>query len=439
MRYLLTIVLAFFMSLAIAADDATDLQSFIRIGLEQNFQIRMIRNEQKISDNNFTPGNAGLLPTVDLNASYSGANNSGMHYPQDGSQAISTSGANSQTLSAGVNLNWTVFDGFQMQSTYSKLREYKEIGALQTRLNIENYIADLAAEYYNYIRQSIRLENLNSTLRLSRERLRIVEARYNIGNMSRLDLQQARVDFNTDSSRLIQQHETLYSSRIKINQMLAMDDVEQALQISDTIIRFDALLEKEQMWQNTLSNNVYLLMGDREKNIRALELQAARSANYPYLRLNAGYGYTDNYYNYGTNNRQNNLGLNYGLSLGYNIFDGFNRSRKQKNARLQLNNQELMIEELKLSLKSEFSNLWMAYLNNMNLTSLEKENLTHAEEYYEIAMERYMLGELSGIELREAQNNLLEAEERLLQAQYVTKLCEVSLLEISGNISNFLN
>src|SRR5690606_2746029 len=132
----------------------------------------------------------------------------------------------------------------------------------------------------------------------------------NIGNMSRLDLQQARVDFNTDSSRLIQQHETLYSSRIRINQMLAMDDVDQALYITDTIIRFDALLEKEQLWQNTLSNNVYLLMGDREKNIRALDLQAARSANYPYLRVNAGYGYSDSYYNYGTNNRQNNLGLN---------------------------------------------------------------------------------------------------------------------------------
>ena len=438
MKHIISIILAFSFSLAITAGDASDLQSFIRIGLEQNFQIRMVRNEQMITDNNYSPGNAGLLPTVDLNASYSGANSNGTQYPQDGSAAISNNGASSQTLTAGVNLNWTVFDGFQMQSTYSKLREYKEIGALQTRLNIENYIADLAAEYYNFIRQSIRLENLNSTLKLSRERLRIVEARYNIGNLSRLDLQQARVDFNTDSSRLIQQHEVLYSSRIKINQMMAMDDVEQPLIISDTIIRFDALLEKEQMWQNTLSNNVYLLLGDREKSVRALELQAARSANYPYLRVNAGYGYTENFYNYGTNNRQNNLGLNYGISLGYNIFDGFNRSRKQKNARLQLNNQELMLEELKLSLKSEFSNLWMAYLNNMNLTSLEKENLTHAMEYYEIAMERYMLGDLSGLELREAQNNLLEAEERLLQAQYVTKLCEVSLLEISGSIQQYL-
>jgi hypothetical protein len=44
------------------------------------------------------------------------------------------------------------------------------------------------------------------------------------------------------------------------------------------------------------------------------------------------------------------------------------------------------------------------------------------------------LGDLSGIELREAQNSLLEAEERLVQAQYLTKLCEISLLEISGEI-----
>ena len=97
-----------------------------------------------------------------------------------------------------------------------------------------------------------------------------------------------------------------------------------------------------------------------------------------------------------------------------------------------------MIEELTLSLKSDFSNLWMAYINNMELTTLEKENLTHAIENYEIAIERYKLGDLSGIELREAQNSLLEAEERLVQAQYLTKLCEISLLEISGGIMGYL-
>ena len=420
------------------AEDAISLKQLIEKGLEQNFQIRMVRNEQKISDNNLSPGNAGYLPTIELNTSFNGTESNTGQYPQDGSQETLLSGVSNQNLSAALNLNWTIFDGFNIQANYSKLKEFQEMGVLRTRMNIENYVADLTAEYYNFIQQTIRLNNLKSAVKLSKERLRIVEARYNIGNLSRLDLQQARVDFNTDSSRLIRQHEVLYATKIKINQLIADEDVERHLTVADTIISFDALLDKTVLWQQALQQNTYLQIANKEKNVKVLELQSARSSNYPYLKFNAGYGYNENTYEYATYRKQNSLGFNYGINLGYNIFDGFNRSRKQKNAQIAISNQELMIEELTLSLKSDFSNLWMAYINNMELTTLEKENLTHAIENYEIAIERYKLGDLSGIELREAQNSLLEAEERLVQAQYLTKLCEISLLEISGGIMGYL-
>lgn len=112
--------------------------------------------------------------------------------------------------------------------------------------------------------------------------------------------------------------------------------------------------------------------------------------------------------------------------------------REQRNARIQTENKQLAMEELQLSLKSDFANLWMAYRNNMELTALEKENLFNAKENYDIAIDRYKLGDLSGIELREAQNSLLEAEERLVQAEYNTKLCEISLLQISANMNEFV-
>ena len=415
----------------------SNLKSFIVKGLEQNFQIRMIRNEQKILENNTTLGNAGYLPVVDLNATAGGTENNTGLFPQDGSAAIKSSRVSNQNFSGGLDLNWTIFEGFAIQANYSKLKEFQQIGELRSRMKIENYVSDLSAEYYNFIQQTIRMNNLKSAVKLSKERLRIVEARYEIGNLSRLDLQQARVDFNTDSSRLIRQHETLYATKIKINQLLAEKDVEQNITTADTVIGFDALLNKENLWKQTLEQNTYLQIANKEKNVKVLELQSARSSNYPYLKLNAGYGYDENRYEYATYKRQNNLGFSYQLSLGYNIFDGFNRSRKQKNAQLAINNQDLAIEELILSVKSDFSNLWMAYINNMNLTKLERENLTHALENYEIAIERYKLGNLSGIELREAQNSLLEAEERLVQSEYLTKLCEISLLEISGGIMNY--
>jgi len=133
------------------------------------------------------------------------------------------------------------------------------------------------------------------------------------------------------------------------------------------------------------------------------------------------------------------VGLNYGLTLGFNIFDGFNRNRQQQNAKITIENKTLEIENLELSLKSDFSNIWKAYQNNMELTLLEKENLQNAKVNYEIAIDRYKLGNLSGVELREAQNSLLDAEERLIEAQLNTKLSEITLLQLSGKLNILIN
>ncbi len=435
MRHFLHIPIALSFSLLSFAQGADGLRELIEKGLEHNFHIKMVRNEQRITDNNATIGNAGYLPTLDLNTNVGGTESNTGQFPMDDNDAVvRETGVSNQNLSAGVNLNWTIFDGFHIQANYASLKELQKMGELNTRMQIEFYVADLANEYYNFIQQCIRLDNLESAVKLSKERLRIVEARYTIGDLSRLDLQQARVDFNSDSSRLIRQHEVLHVSKVRINQLVSNDSIDQELDIQNREIQLNTLLNKEDLWQKLLANNVYLHMSEREKNLKALELQSARSANFPYLKLNAGYGYSENRYELGTYKRQNNLGFNYGVTLGFNIFDGFNRSRKQKNAQIGIQNQALMHEELQLSLKSDFSNLWMAYINNMKLFDLERENVSHAHENYEIAIERYKLGDLSGIELREAQNSLLEAEERLVQAQYLTKLCEISLLEISGEI-----
>lgn len=435
-KYILIIALAVAIPGVSDCQVVFDLKRCIEAGLQKNYDIRIMRNNQEISDNNLTVGNAGYLPSVDLTTGYSGSVNNTTQNLANG-EKNKNSDIHNQLLNAGVNLSWTVFDGFNIQTNHQRLKELQRMGELNTRLTIENFVSGLTSEYYNYIQQNIRLKNLKSAVKLSKERLRIVEARYEIGAGSRLDLQQAKVDFNSDSSRLIKQYEVLYTSRISLNQMMAADNIEQLIVTTDSIIEFNQFINKEDIWQKTLSSNTFLLLSNKNKNLSLLDLKTAQSENYPYLKLNAGYGYTKNIYNTGTIDNQNNLGLTYGLTLGFNLFDGFNRKRKQKNARIEVENKELQYEQTILSLKADFSNMWMAYRNNIDLTNLEKENVQTAKENHEIAIERYKLGDLSGIELREAQNSLLEAEERLVQAEYNTKLCEISLMQISGQVISY--
>ena len=382
------------------------LRKCLEIGLEQNYDVRIVRNEERVSDNNATAGNAGMLPTVDLSAGYTGTlDNDRTVTPRNG-DATTETGVYDQTANVGLAVNWTLFDGLRIRTNYKRLKEMQQMGALKTRITIEDFMASLTAEYYNYIQQTLRLENFRYAVSLSRERLRITEARVQVGNFSRLDLLQARVDFNADSSKYMSQHELVTASRIRINELLA-------------------------------NENASLLMAEHDSSLAELDLKTVLARNYPYVNLTTGYGYTYNRYGTGGNLSRGTLGLNAGVKVGFTIFDG-NRRREQRNARIGVENAQLTQQRLEQSLRADLSNFWQAYRNNLEVILLEEENLIAAKENYEIAMERYLLGDLPGIEMREAQKSLLDAEERILTAQYNTKLCEISLQQISGNVMVYL-
>ena len=419
-----------------AAQEELTLRKCLEIGLENNYDIRIVRNEERISDNNATAANAGMVPTIDFEAGYSGALDNERTTPREG-DAWSDNGIYDQTFNAGINLNWTIFDGFRIRTNYKKLKEMQEMGTVRTRITIEDFVASLTAEYYNYVQQTLRLQNFRYAVALSRERLRITEARVSVGNFSRLDLLQARVDFNADSAQYMKQQELLHTSRIQLNELMANKDVDQPFIIQDSLINVTASLNFEELWNATLTINASLLRAEQNNTLARLDYKKVCSRDYPYVKMNGGYGYTLNKYDISANSRRSNLGLNFGVTVGFNLFDG-NRRRERKNARIAVQNARLEREQLEQALRADLSNLWQAYQNNLQMLNLERQNLVAAKENHEIAMERYMLGNLSGIEMREAQKSLLDAEERILSAEYDTKLCEISLLQISGKVARYM-
>ena len=350
-------------------------------------------------------------------------------YTQNARNASADAAAQAAALTGGY--------GSSYAASVAQQAYQQQMGALKTRITIEDFMASLTAEYYNYIQQTLRLENFRYAVSLSRERLRITEARVQVGNFSRLDLLQARVDFNADSSKYMSQHELVTASRIRINELLANENLDERFSIPDSVIRVNATLDWNDLLAKTLSANASLLMAEHNSSLAELDLKTVLARNYPYVNLTTGYGYTYNRYGTGGNLSRGTLGLNAGVKVGFTIFDG-NRRREQRNARIDVENAQLTRERLEQSLRANLSNFWQAYRNNLEVILLEEENLIAAKENYEIAMERYLLGDLPGIEMREAQKSLLDAEERILTAQYNTKLCEISLQQISGNVMVYL-
>lgn len=414
------------------------LQDCLNEGLENNYSLKMVKNQQRISDNNATVGNAGFLPSLSVSSSYRGNTQDSETKLRDDNSIIEDKGIFNQTLDAGIDLNWTIFQGFSVMTNYKKLKELQNQGELNTRMAVENLIADLTAEYYNYIQQIIRLKNLQYAVKLSQERLRIVEQRYMIGSFSGLDYQQAKVDYNSDRSSYMKQIEAVKTSAITLNELMAHEDLDMTLNVTDSVIDVNQTLELDKMMEQMLANNASLLYAKKNTYIAELDYKQKASGSYPYLKANAGYGYTMNKYNKGANYHRATLGADFGLTLGINIFDGNRQRIQRRNARINAENVMLDQIDVEQSLKADLYTLWQAYQNNLRILNLEQENLVAAKDNHEIAMERYMLGNLSGIEMREAQKSLLDAEERILKAQYNTKLCEISLLQISGNISVYM-
>ena len=439
MKQLLYLILftTAFVALPVRAQYEYTLKQCLEEGLMNNYSLRITRNEEQVSKNNATLGNAGYLPTVDLTAGYTGdLNSSDSKLRSDGSTAAERNVLD-HTLDAGIDLNWTLFDGFNITANYKQLQELKRQGATNTRIAIEDFIATLTAEYYNYIQQEIRLKNFRYAVSLSKERLRIVEERYHIGNFSRLDYQQAKVDFNADSAQYMKQQELVHTSRINLNELMANQDVDRPIRVRDSVIDLNRILDFDELWNATLSVNANLLKADQNTTLAQLDYKKVLSRNYPYVRLNAGYGYTFNKYDVNATRQRSNWGFRGGITIGFNIFDG-NRRREKRNASLAIRNAQLEREQVEQGLRADLSNLWQAYRNNLRLLHLERQNLIAAKENHEIAKERYLLGDLSGIEMREAQKSLLDAEERILSAEYDTKMCEISLLQLSGKVMVYL-
>ena len=442
---LLFLMLLFMMPNLVVGQEVYDLSRCVITGLKQNYSVQVARNQEEIAGNNFTRGNAGYLPTLTTSNRFGGNLTSTTQNMNDGSKRNSN-GIYNTIGSAGLNLNLTIFNGFNVRTTYEKLNELKKIGALNTQMSMENLISQIVSEYYYYIQQLNYYENMKYAVSLSQERVRIDQERYLLGASSKLELLQSIVYLNADSSNLTRQNEAILESEVRLKKLMAIDNLEEKITVKDSSIVFNPSLDYKKLLDSTLNYNTSLQIARKNQTVSELDYKIIASRAYPYLNLTSGYTYS--YRGYGTGsisdygtlaiNNQQSRSFNYGLNLSMDLFDGNNHRREKNNAQLEIQNRVIQSQEIEQEIRAELLTVYNAYENNLQLVKMEEQNLDVARENLGIALERYKLGSLSGLELREVQKSLLDAEQRLISVQYQTKLAEISLLQISGKIMDYV-
>ncbi len=411
--------------------ETLSLEEAVKIALKNNYSINIARNESKIADNNSNIGNAGFLPSIDASGSYIKSNNDTKQEYFDG-RTIDRKGAKSTNLTAGVDLNWTIFDGLAMFANIDMLKELNRIGEDNFRAEVETSLADVIETYYNLIREKQVLVVLNQAIGTSQERVRIAESKKDVGTGSKFDLRQAQVDLNEDRSNLLKEELTYEQLKVNLNQLMGRD-VSSDFNVADTIL-IDKSLNLNDLKSRTLEKNTTLQIAKKNQNLSQINLRLAKADLFPKISLIGGYDYTKSEAEAGFIKSNKNYSLSYGVSANLNLFNGLNTRRKIENAEIGIENSRYSYDQVKTGVEANLLNTYKKYLNSLQLVELEEENLKVALESVDIALEKLKLGNITPLEFRETQRKLIDAKSRLVSAQYDAKSAETELLRISGQL-----
>jgi outer membrane protein TolC len=243
------------------------------------------------------------------------------------------------------------------------------------------------------------------------------------------------VDINNDSITVINANQQLKNSKRDLNVVLG-NALTNNFEV-DTLITFVLQLNKAELLEKVKTNNVTLLQLEKNLLISEYNLKTWKSDYLPTLGLTGSYGWNKN-----DNNAASFLavststGLSGGINLSWNLFDGGSTMTRVKNAQIDLENQQLQKEQIVLDIERNFNNSWDDYQNKLTIFYVQEENILTAKNNFERTQEKYRLGQVTSIEFRQAQLNLLNAELSRNQAKYEAKLAELFVLQLSGELLN---
>lgn len=425
------VVILFILTSNVNAQQLLTLNEALKLALENNYSILVAKNDAAMAANNNRLGAAGMLPSVVGNA---GQDNQLVDSKQkflNGTENNRT-GAKNSSMNANVELGWTIFDGLKMFATKNRLEELQKVGELRMRQNIEVTFVRVIRAYYDVMlakQQSVANKELADN---SKNRLLLADEKYKAGKSAKTEWLKAQVDLNTDLSALIRVENTLKNAKVNLNQLLARE-LQTNFEVPDSVNNF-VDYKLDDLTNKTLTQNAGILVAKKNLQISKLGLNEVRAERMPTIQLKSGYNYSSQQSQAGFLQSSQTNGFHYGAGLSINLFNGMDVNKRLQNANLAIRTNDLVYKDSVSKIQNAITQAYNSYVMSKQLIEFEKTNLAIARQNYDISNEQYKQGVITSLELRDAQQNLLNSELRLFNAQYETKLNETELLRLSGEL-----
>jgi outer membrane protein len=398
--------------------------------LEKNFGVQISNNQVEMAKNSSSIYNTGYLPEFGIagGANYT-LNNLSAEF-QDG-RTTSLNGATATAYNASLGMNYAIFDGLGRMYNYRQLKEQYNLSELEARETIEEAISQLFSVYYEVAFLTQNVNTLNEILEVSKERVRRLQYQFEYGQTNRLNVLNAEVDLTNDSINFINAQLNLRNMKRTLNFILARD-VDTPFEV-DTSVLFTEMLQKEKLMASAERNNVRLMQARKNYEIGDYNRMINRAAYLPKLNLNTAYGYNKNFNNEASFLASSmSYGLNGGLSLSWNIFDGGRTKIAQQNIKINQENLVLMMNQTNMEVQRDFLNAWDEYQNKLYIYFTQERNMQTNQLNFDRTHEQFKLGQINSVEFRQAQINLQNAINGRDKAKFEAKFAELQVLQLSG-------
>lgn len=414
-----------------AAQPFLTVDESIQIALRNNYDIQIAQNSANMAANNNTPGNAGMLPTISAKGSGSYDLNN-VHMEYSGGTEANFPELSATAINAGVELNWTLFDGGKMFVTKSKLSEIEALGEIRFKDQVLNTLFDVISAYYDIVRQKQQLISINELMSFSQERLKISQAGYTAGSLIKQDVIQARIDLNIAMQLAINQQFVIDAAKRNLNEILNLP-VDNDFEVSDSIPN-SYRPDREFLISRIDSLNTSILASKKEIDIARFNMKEFNRLYSPVINLGTGYSLSQFNYSEGNTLLNSSKGPYIGGSFVIPLYSAGETKRKVSGAKIQLMSAEYEFESVKLKAYTELRNALTDFENQQKLLEIETENNALTRENLEISIHRLRLGQTTSLEVHQAQEYFVQSGTRLINFQYNLKIAEIRLKQLVSDL-----
>lgn len=401
----------------------------MKLALQHNYDIQVAQKTVESAENNASIYNSGYLPSASASGNANVTYNTGENETAQGTSTFDATDAYSYGASVGIN--YTIFNGLGRMYNYKQLKEQHNISELQAKQIIENTMLQLSNSYFEIALLTETVEILKNALSVSSTRLKRANYSYEYGQSTQLDVLNAEVDVNNDSINLLNTIQQLENAKRNLNLIMGRTlDTDFSV---DTNVTFAMTLNQEELIAKALERNVQIEQTRSQLKNSEFAIKASRAGWFPSLSANAGYAYSGNKnpaspFLIGSQS----YGPQAGLSLSWNIFDGGTTKTRTQSAKIALETQKIQQEQTTVSVQRDVMNAFSTYQNALFVLEAQQANLATTQRNFDRSGEMYKQGQITSIEFRQAQLNMLNAQSSYSQAKYNAKNAELQLKQLAG-------